>query len=343
MKHLRSIGEMAVVAIHEGKKLRSKLDNRGKTCMLVGYADDHSGDAYRFLNINTKRSIMSRDARRLNIIWKHYRMKSIYAKKQVELFLDEEERSIQEGPEQGENRIEGDGINTPAQRKLGLDIGMIGDREETLGRTRSQTKEMSSPRNESMERADHTMEDWIQETCLISAVTSRPTEPNTFQEAWHCQKEKEINNWRTDIRKEMRSMIDREVWRKPERKKIPNNRRLIGNKRVFKIKRDGTYRARLVALGYRQLPGVDTPGKLYQGRIKFFSAKKRFGFVVMEEGGDNLKTEDYFFHESHVPDDMIRKLRVGDQVSFHLTEDSCTAGRWSATLQSFASSNPLMH
>ena len=52
-------------------------------------------------------------------------------------------------------------------------------------------------------------------------------------------------------------MIDREVWRKTERKKIHNNRRLIGNKWVFKIKRDGTYRARIVALGYSQIPGVD--------------------------------------------------------------------------------------
>ena len=52
---------------------------------------------------------------------------------------------------------------------------MIGAREETLGKTRSETKEMSSPRNESMERAGLTMEDWIQETCLISAVTSGPT------------------------------------------------------------------------------------------------------------------------------------------------------------------------
>ena len=34
-----------------------------------------------------------------------------------------------------------------------------------------------------MERADLTTEDWIQETCLISAVTSGPTEPRTFQEA----------------------------------------------------------------------------------------------------------------------------------------------------------------
>ena len=88
MKHLTSFGEMAVVAPYMKKKMRSKLDNRGKTCMFVGYADDHSGDVYRFLNINTKRIIMSRGARWLNIIWKHYRMKSIYARKQVELFLD---------------------------------------------------------------------------------------------------------------------------------------------------------------------------------------------------------------------------------------------------------------
>ena len=189
MKHLRSFGEMAVVAIHEGKKMRSKLDNKGKTCMFVGYADDHSGDVYRFLNIKTKRIIMIRDARWLNLIWKHYRMKSIYARKQVELFLDVKERSIQEEPELGEMRIEGDWNNTPTQRSLGLDIGMIGAREETLGRTRSQTQEMSSSRNESMERADLTMEDWIQETCLISAVTSGPTVPKTFQEAWHCQNE----------------------------------------------------------------------------------------------------------------------------------------------------------
>ena len=52
-------------------------------------------------------------------------------------------------------------------------------------------------------------------------------------------------------------MINRGVWRKIHKVKIPENRRLIGNKWVFKIKRDGTYSARLVALGYSQIPGVD--------------------------------------------------------------------------------------
>ena len=196
MEHLRSFGEMAVVAMHEEKKMRPKLDKRGKTCMFVGYADDHAGDVYRFLNVKTKRIIMSRDARWLNLMWKHYKRKHNYARRQEELFLDEEESLSLEGNEPVGNRIEGDGNNTPTQRRLGLDIGKIGAREETLGKTRSQTQEMPSSRNESMERADLTMEDWIQETCLISVVTSGQTEPKTFQETWHYPIEKERDNWR---------------------------------------------------------------------------------------------------------------------------------------------------
>ena len=70
-----------------------------------------------------------------------------------------------------------------------------------------------------MERADLTMEDWIQETSLISAVTSGPTEPKTFQEAWHYPVESERNNWRVAIRKEIMSMIERGSGEKNRQKK----------------------------------------------------------------------------------------------------------------------------
>ena len=53
-----------------------------------------------------------------------------------------------------------------------------------------------------MERADLTMEYWIRETCLISAVTSGPTQPKTSQEAWHYPIEYDRNYWRATIRKE---------------------------------------------------------------------------------------------------------------------------------------------
>ena len=355
-KYLRSFGEMTVIARSDGKKMRSKLDTRGKTGIFVGYADDHAGNIYRFINIQMKKIILSRDTQWLNSFWKEYKKRKGDSKNLIEEFYSHDENdqtqeeseteeikeseteetknsgdgnnteeqkklgidiemigarkeelgrtrsqtkemmsprnesmeraeltmedwihetclisAVTSGPttqeeseteeikesETEETKNSGDGNNTEEQMKLGIDIEMIGARKEELGRTRSQTKEMMSPRNKSMERAELTMEDWIHETCLISAVTSGPTEPKTFQEAWHSPVEEERQNWQIAIRKEIKSMINRGVWRKIEKVKIPENRRLIGNKWVFKIKRDGTYRARLVALGYSQIPQVD--------------------------------------------------------------------------------------
>ena len=255
MKFLRSFGEMAVIAITDGKKMRSKLDPRGRTGIFVGYADDHAGNVYRFINTQMKKIILSRDVQWLNSFWKEYKKRKDDSRNLVDVFhsLEEDEQTQEESEVEEPNEQEisetNDGNNTEEQKRLGIDIQMIGAREKELGRTRSQTREM--------ERAELTMEDWIQETCFISAVTSGPTEPKTFQEAWHSPIEEERNKWQAAIRKEIRSMINRGVWRKIDKMKIPENRRLIGNKWVFKIKRDGTYRARLVALGYSQIPGVD--------------------------------------------------------------------------------------
>ena len=52
-------------------------------------------------------------------------------------------------------------------------------------------------------------------------------------------------------------MIRRGVWEVVERISIPEGRRLIGSKWVFKEKRVGRFRARLVCLGYSQIPRVD--------------------------------------------------------------------------------------
>ena len=222
-KYLRSLGEMAVIAICDGKKMRSKLDIRGKTGIFVGYADDHAGNVYRFINIQTKKIILSRDIQWLNSFWKEYKTRKSDSKNLIdEFYSHDEDNQTQEESETEEiketvteeTKNSGDGNNTEEQKKLGIDIEMIGARKEELGRTRSQTKEMMSPRNESMERAELTMEDWIHENCLISAVTSGPTEPKTFQEAWHSPVEEERQNWQIAIRKEIKSMINRGVWRK---------------------------------------------------------------------------------------------------------------------------------
>ena len=85
-KYLRSFGKMAVIAISDGKKMRSKLDTRGRTGIFVGYADDHAGIVYRFINIQTKKIILSRDIQWLNSFWKEYKERKSDSKKLIDEF-----------------------------------------------------------------------------------------------------------------------------------------------------------------------------------------------------------------------------------------------------------------
>ena len=79
----------------------------------------------------------------------------------------------------------------------------------------------------------------------------------TFKEAWdHLNKELR-EKWREAINKEVKDMNDRNVWTVIKKSKKPPERRCVKNRWIFMIKRNGVFRARLVACGYSQIPGVD--------------------------------------------------------------------------------------
>ena len=52
-------------------------------------------------------------------------------------------------------------------------------------------------------------------------------------------------------------MIKQGVWVNINWSSIPERQKMIGSKWVFKEKSDGRFQARLVCLGYSQIPGVD--------------------------------------------------------------------------------------
>ena len=81
--------------------------------------------------------------------------------------------------------------------------------------------------------------------------------PETFDEAYNHPDMKHRMRWRLAIEKEKQDFLKRDVWKPIKRKDIPPDRRCIKCKWVFDVKRDGRYRARLVACGYSQIPGVD--------------------------------------------------------------------------------------
>ena len=110
MKFLRSFGEMAVIAISDDKKMRSKLGVRGRTGIFVGYADDHAGNVNRFINVETKQIILSRDIQWLNSFWKEYKERRNDSKKLVDEFYtpeeDDQTQDESETDEPMENGIE---------------------------------------------------------------------------------------------------------------------------------------------------------------------------------------------------------------------------------------------
>ena len=58
-KLFKKFGEIGIVT--RGDKTKSKLTNRGEDCFYLGLVENHCGEVARFLKLNTKRVIRSRD------------------------------------------------------------------------------------------------------------------------------------------------------------------------------------------------------------------------------------------------------------------------------------------
>ena len=102
-----------------------------------------------------------------------------------------------------------------------------------------------------------TRENEAAETAFVGAIDSNYAAPKSFNEAWNNADIEEQEGRQKGIKKEYQEMINKGVWKVKKQEEIPSNRRLIGSKWVFKKKKNGTHHARLVALGYSQIPGVD--------------------------------------------------------------------------------------
>jgi hypothetical protein len=71
-RKLNLFGEIGSVSYYKDKKLRGKLDDHGRPCMMVDYTKDHSDDIYRMLDLKTHGVIHSRDIIWLNQTYGNY-------------------------------------------------------------------------------------------------------------------------------------------------------------------------------------------------------------------------------------------------------------------------------
>ena len=89
---LRRFGEIGIAK--KGPKIKSKMTNPGVPILYLGHAEDHAGDVYRLLNLETKMVVFSRDVRWLN---QDYRA---FAKSQGLVDDDDDEASIDDSDDE---------------------------------------------------------------------------------------------------------------------------------------------------------------------------------------------------------------------------------------------------
>lgn len=288
----RKFGEMVVVYQN---KMKAKMKDRGTTCIWLGYAADHAAGTYRVYNQRTQQVIFTRDVQFLKQTYGEYhKAKAEEAEREksntpMTILDDDDSDSDDDIPalnhnvvsddessdeEDEENLLEGE----PDGNLLGTGyVSQSSEGEESEGESEApdsnpkllrELKKLDTSYNPTIKTHETGREESEAARLLvdITKVTNNQQddstkqqfeEPRTFQEAWYHPDEYQRKMWREAIRKEYRDMIKHKVWRRTSKRQIPSNRRCIKCKWVFKIKRNGVFRARLVACGYSQIPGVD--------------------------------------------------------------------------------------
>ncbi|KAH9685484.1 hypothetical protein KPL70_013981 [Citrus sinensis] len=98
--------------------------------------------------------------------------------------------------------------------------------------------------------------EYVTEINVAYCLLMEDGEPSTFHEALNNS---DVALWMTVMQEEIEALHKNKTW---ELVPLPHGRKAIGNKWVYKIKRDGNdqverYRARLVVKGYAQKEGID--------------------------------------------------------------------------------------
>ena len=274
-RYLRTFGEIAILANHE--KIKGKLNDRGKPALFLGYCLDHADATFRFLNLKTNKAVLSRDVIWLNKNYGDWKgLSKIDTRKITD---DNEDIDFGDDYEPKTDTIEvisdepitnepNDTVmpSTRLIRELrGLQFN-TGAGNPTADEELTRIMDSGTGReetNEPVENAHLVFPNshfaFIAKETLFNAKETTPAyeEPKSFQEAYHHKDPYQREQWRNAIKKEFGDMLKRGVWKNFKRQDMPKDRRCVKCKWVFKVKRTGVFRARLVACGYSQVPGVD--------------------------------------------------------------------------------------
>ena len=281
-RSLHTFGEVGVV--NNGEKIQNKLADRGTPCIFVGYAPNHAKHTYRMFNVQTQHVWVSRDVKWMKKAYGDFKKQNKVKDEDAEVAEDEELFDDDDTlpapapptpPVTPPANPPATQVNPRILREMHRLGGWFNPEAEDYVARASQLpndqlgREIAAVANASLEEAtiEHLFAECSDFAFYSAGKHEEPNpkpepsmeieEPETFQEAFHCPNPEHRVKWRTAIHKEFRDMFKRTVWQKMLRSQIPKNHQCIKTKWVFTVKRDGTFRARIVACGYSQIPGVD--------------------------------------------------------------------------------------
>ena len=242
VNHLRVFGCSAYT--HVPKDERKKLDPKAKKCIFLGYGTVRKG--YRLYDNKTSKIVYSRDVV-FNESSRGCESEEEKELIQVESFTEEvpepEAPEVEEPASADDNHSEVEpGSNDHSGESEVEDV-----EEQVDVPAPDPTPQRKSARES---RKPDYLGSWA---CM---ATELQKEPQTVREALNHP---EQEHWKAAMQKEMDSIYSNDVWDLVE---LPENRKTVGNKWVFKTKTkaDGSierYKARLVAQGFSQRQGLD--------------------------------------------------------------------------------------
>ena len=228
---LRVFGCFAYV--HVPKDERRKFDSKSKMCILLGYGSKTK--AYRLYEKIRGRIIYSRDV--------------IFNESKCGI---EEEQIVNDTPGEvvhDENSYSEEEPEIKDEEPVIKDDEPVSEDDEPVSEDDEPVIEDMPERPVRQRRPPDRYGEWV-------TLTRTSTEPTSVKEV---MKSPNKEKWEDAMKDELKSLQKNDVW---ELVKLPNGRKTVGSKWVFKEKigADGSiecYKARLVAQGYSQQRGLD--------------------------------------------------------------------------------------
>ena len=204
---------------------RTKLDPKSRKCIFLGYTDGVKG--YRLWDPTARKVVVSRDV--------------IFAEDELQK-EQENDSTIKE--------------ITTVQIDEKCREGDLSEAEPQHEEQEAEANDIEVRRSTRQRRTPSWHSNYVLTNHDAYCLLTEDGEPTTFMEA---MRNPDASMWMTTMQEEIEALHRNHTWKLVE---LPAGRKVIGNKWVYKIKRDSNdqverYRARLVVKGYAQKEGID--------------------------------------------------------------------------------------